>query len=188
MTLKAGNYLRHLFPNSKFLFMVRDGRASVHSIISRQVTVAGFNLTNYQQSMTKWNGMISAMNEECNMLGSSNCLKVYYEQLVLHPRQWLSRILDFLELPWNENVMHHEKQINKGITLAKTEMSTDQVVKPVNLDALSKWVGVIPEDVIENMADLAPMLEKMGYDPKANPPNYGTPDYEVGKKKDVSEL
>ena len=40
-TLKSGKYLRELFPNSKFLFMVRDGRATVHSIISRKVTITG---------------------------------------------------------------------------------------------------------------------------------------------------
>ena len=40
-TLKSGQYLRELFPNSKFLFMVRDGRATVHSIISRKVTITG---------------------------------------------------------------------------------------------------------------------------------------------------
>ena len=36
-TLKSAVYLRHLFPNSKFIFMIRDGRAVVHSIISRKV-------------------------------------------------------------------------------------------------------------------------------------------------------
>ena len=43
-TLKSGNYLRELFPNSKFLFMVRDGWATVHSIISRKVTITGGEL------------------------------------------------------------------------------------------------------------------------------------------------
>ena len=54
-------------------------------------------------------------------------------------------------------------------------------MKPVNLDALSKWVGHIPEDVIADMAEIAPMLKKMGYDPEANPPNYGKPDNDVVK-------
>lgn len=76
-----------------------------------------------------------------------------------------------------------------------------QVVKPVNVDALTKWVGAIPQDVIADMAEvtiilytiyryiiislnmicinntnnfqIAPMLEKLGYDPNTNPPNYG---------------
>jgi len=189
-TLKSGTYLKHLFPKSKFLFMVRDGRATVHSIITRKVTITGFDLKSYRQSLTKWNAAISAMNDQCEELGSDYCLKVYYEQLVLHPRKWLTKILKFLELDWTEDVMHHEKQINKahGISLSKVERSSDQVVKPVNLEALSKWVGKMPDDVVEDMANIAPMLEKMGYDAHGNPPNYGTPDAEVVKNtKDVKE-
>ena len=95
-----------------------------------------------------------------------------------------------MALDWTEAVMHHEKQINKahGISLSKVERSSDQVVKPVNLEALSKWVGKMPNDVVEDMANIAPMLEKMGYDAHGNPPNYGTPDAEVVKNtKDVRE-
>ena len=69
------------------------------------------------------------MNDQCEELGSDYCLKVYYEQLILHPRKWLTKILKFLELDWTEDVMHHEKQINKahGISLSKVERSSDQV-------------------------------------------------------------
>ena len=58
----------------------------------------------------------------------------------------------------------------------RVERSSDQVIKPVNLEALTKWVGNIPEDVIKDMPDIAPMLSVLGYDPYANPPNYGAPD------------
>ena len=49
-------------------------------------------------------------------------------------------------------------------------------MKPVNTDALSKWVGHIPPDVISDMAEIAPMLARLGYDPHANPPDYTKPD------------
>lgn len=84
-TLKSGVYLRHLFPNSRFLFMIRDGRATVHSIISRKVTITGFDLSSYRQSLSKWDGVITAMNLQCdeiNKLHPNRCMKVYYEQLV----------------------------------------------------------------------------------------------------------
>jgi len=185
-TLKSGAYLLQLFPKSKFLFMVRDGRATVHSIITRKVTITGFDLKSYRQCLQKWNTAITAMKDQCDQLGSDHCLQVPYEQLVLHPKKWMQNILSFLDLPWTENVLHHEQQINKpnGISLSKVERSSDQVVKPVNLDALSKWVGHIPEDVIADMAEVAPMLEKFGYNPtwsESNPPNYGTPDEAVVK-------
>ena len=47
------------------------------------------------------------------------------------------------------------------------------------MEALSKWANHIPDDVIRDMNKIAPMLEKLGYDPYSNPPNYGTPDDEV---------
>lgn len=62
-----------------------------------------------------------AMNYQCEQLGPTVCLPVYYEQLVLAPRVWLEKILDFLHVPWNDSVLHHEQFINKpgGISLSK---------------------------------------------------------------------
>ncbi|XP_012869979.1 PREDICTED: protein-tyrosine sulfotransferase 2 [Dipodomys ordii] len=177
-TLKSSVYLARLFPNAKFLLMVRDGRASVHSMITRKVTIAGFDLSSYRDCLTKWNRAIEVMYAQCLEVGRDKCLPVYYEQLVLHPRRSLQRILDFLGIAWSDAVLHHEELIGKpgGISLSKIERSTDQVIKPVNLEALSKWTGHIPGDVVRDMAQIAPMLARLGYDPYANPPNYGNPD------------
>uniref|UniRef100_A0A182ITS5 Protein-tyrosine sulfotransferase n=1 Tax=Anopheles atroparvus TaxID=41427 RepID=A0A182ITS5_ANOAO len=178
LTLKMGSYVIELFPEAKFLFMVRDGRATVHSIISRKVTITGFDLTSYRQCLSKWNQAIQTMHEQCKEIGSERCMMVYYEQLVLHPEQWMRKILHFLDIPWNDSVLHHEEFINKenGVALSKVERSSDQVIKPVNLEALTKWVGKIPNDVVRDMADVAPMLSVLGYDPYSNPPDYGKPD------------
>ena len=129
-TLKSGKYLKSLFPNGKFLFMIRDGRATVHSIITRKVTITGFDLKSYRQCLTKWNAAIQSMNEQCEGLGEDHCMPVHYEQLVLHPRQMMEKILKFLDLPWTEDVMHHERKVGKehGISLSKVERSTDQVI------------------------------------------------------------
>ncbi|XP_063082078.1 protein-tyrosine sulfotransferase 2 isoform X3 [Cavia porcellus] len=177
-TLKSSVYLSRLFPNSKFLLMVRDGRASVHSMITRKVTIAGFDLSSYRDCLTKWNRAIEVMYAQCMEVGKDKCLPVYYEQLVLHPRRSLQVILDFLGIAWSDAVLHHEDLIGKpgGVSLSKIERSTDQVIKPVNLEALSKWTGHIPGDVMRDMAQIAPMLARLGYDPYANPPNYGNPD------------
>uniref|UniRef100_A0A7M4EWJ9 Protein-tyrosine sulfotransferase n=1 Tax=Crocodylus porosus TaxID=8502 RepID=A0A7M4EWJ9_CROPO len=177
-TLKSSIYLSRLFPNSKFLLMVRDGRASVHSMITRKVTIAGFDLSSYRDCLTKWNKAIEVMYSQCQEIGRSRCLPVYYEQLVLHPEQSLQAIMQFLGIAWSDAMLHHEDLIGKpgGVSLSKIERSTDQVIKPVNLEALSKWIGHIPGDVVQDMAHIAPMLARLGYDPYANPPNYGSPD------------
>ncbi|CAO2629055.1 Protein-tyrosine sulfotransferase 2 [Lemmus lemmus] len=120
-TLKSSVYLARLFPNSKFLLMVRDGRASVHSMITRKVTIAGFDLSSYRDCLTKWNKAIEVMYAQCMEVGRDKCLPVYYEQLVLHPRRSLKRILDFLGITWSDTVLHHEDLIGKpgGVSLSK---------------------------------------------------------------------
>jgi len=188
LTIKMGSYVLELFPNAKFIFMTRDGRATVHSIISRKVTITGFDLTSYRQCLTKWNTAVESMNAQCREMGQSKCMRVPYEQLVLHPREWMTKILKFLDVPWNESVLHHQDFINNGISLSKVERSSDQVIKPVNLEALTKWVGHIPHDVLEDMAELAPMLSVLGYDPYERSPKYGVPDQEVQKNtKDIKQ-
>lgn len=86
-----------------------------------QVTITGFDLSSYRQSLIRWNHAISVMYGQCKELGPERCLMVPYEQLVLHPRQWMKKILNFLDVPWNESVMHHEEFINKpgGVPLSK---------------------------------------------------------------------
>uniref|UniRef100_A0A8C0I1U1 Protein-tyrosine sulfotransferase n=1 Tax=Balaenoptera musculus TaxID=9771 RepID=A0A8C0I1U1_BALMU len=119
-TLKSSVYLSRLFPNSKFLLMVRDGRASVHSMITRKVTIAGFDLSSYRDCLAKWNKAIEVMYAQCMEVGKDKCLPVYYEQLVLHPRRSLKLILDFLGIAWSDAVLHHEDLIGKpgGVSLS----------------------------------------------------------------------
>ncbi|XP_018959762.1 protein-tyrosine sulfotransferase 2-like [Cyprinus carpio] len=180
-TLKSAVYLSYIFPNSKFLLMLRDGRASVHSMISRRVTIAGFNLSSYRDCLTKWSNAIEVMLSQCMAVGRSRCMTVRYEDLVLQPRATMGRVLRFLKSPWHEGVLHHEEAIGQpgGVSLSRSERSTDQVIKPVNLEALTRWVGHIPADVQQDMENIAPMLRRLGYNPKANPPDYGQPDPEV---------
>lgn len=118
--LKSLSYLAKIFPRAKFILMIRDGRASVHSMISRKVTIAGFDLNSYRDCLTKWNRAIETMYTQC-LEASDKCLPVHYEQLVLHPEKWMRTLLKFLNIPWNEAVLHHEELIGKagGVSLSK---------------------------------------------------------------------
>lgn len=176
--LKSLSYLSHIFPKAKFILMIRDGRAAVHSMISRKVTISGFDLTSYRDCLTKWSGAVETMFNQCLSAGEERCLPVRYERLVQSPQSEMKKLLHFLDLPWDASVLHHEELIGKagGVSLSKVERSTDQVMKPVNTEALSKWVGNIPAGVVSDMAEIAPMLSRLGYDPHANPPDYTRPD------------
>jgi protein-tyrosine sulfotransferase len=179
--LRYSVFVKRTLPKSKFILMIRDGRATVHSIITRKVTVSGFNMESYKDSLIMWSKMIEAIYEECVKVGPEWCLPVNYEQLILHPEKNMKKILSFLKIPFNNAVLNHEQFIGDEISLSKVERSSDQVIKPINLEALNSWVGKIPNDVVAQMDKIAPMLRRLGYDPMANPPNYGKPDEKIKK-------
>ncbi|XP_003376812.1 protein-tyrosine sulfotransferase A [Trichinella spiralis] len=171
--MKFAVYLSELFPNAKFVFMIRDGRAAVHSMITRRVTIGGFDLTDIRQCLSKWSLSVAQMYNECYNIGARRCFPMYYEQLVLNPEKWLRELLAFLEVPWSDHVLNHEKYIGREISLSKSERSTDQVMKPVYTSSLDSWVGKFPEDILKDMPKIAPMLDFLGYDPKVYKPDYG---------------
>ena len=43
-TAKYAPYLREIFPGSKHILMIRDGRSVAHSIITHNVTISGYDL------------------------------------------------------------------------------------------------------------------------------------------------
>ncbi|CAF0799754.1 unnamed protein product [Rotaria sordida] len=174
--LKYASYISSIFSNAKFLLLIRDARAVIHSVVTRKVTITGFNLSDYRQNFKVWNKGMETMIDQCTLVGKDKCLHVYYEQLVLQPKKTIENILKFLNLTWVDSVLHHEELVGKKISLSKTEHSSDQVIKPINLEALTKWIGHIPDDIKNEIDTLAPMLKRLGYDTQSDVPTYGVAD------------
>ena len=68
--------------------------------------------------LTKWNRAIEAMYAQCTDVGDQICLPVHYEQLVLQPMSETKRIFDFLNIPYDTAVLHHEKHMS-NISLSR---------------------------------------------------------------------
>ena len=64
---------------------------------------------------------METMYSQCQGAAEGSCLPVSYEQLVLRPEKEMRKLLNFLELPWDPAVMHHQDLIGKagGISLSK---------------------------------------------------------------------
>uniref|UniRef100_A0AC35G249 Protein-tyrosine sulfotransferase n=1 Tax=Panagrolaimus sp. PS1159 TaxID=55785 RepID=A0AC35G249_9BILA len=172
LALKMMIRLSEIFPKAKFILMLRDGRASVHSMIVRKVPVTGFDRTNKEQMLSQWNKTIAQMYNSCEFLGPEICLPVYYEKLILSPKEQMQKIINFLEIDFSQNVLEHHKHIGDEIRLSPREFSTSQVKNKINQDALDAWVGFFPDELLAKLDEVAPMLTKLGYDTKRYKPNY----------------
>jgi len=112
--------LIRMFPNGKYILMIRDGRAVAHSIVTRNVTIGGVDTKSLLSAVSFWNKALTTMLEQCNAVGRNKCLPIYYEKLVVDPQFWMRKILRFTGIPWHENVLrHHELILSKEISLSK---------------------------------------------------------------------
>jgi len=120
-TLRSMQRLVRLFPHSKFVLMIRDGRAVADSIVSGHVTIRGFDVETHRGALADWNRAMSTMFSQCMTVRLDRCLPVYYEQLVLEPREQLRRVLRFVGVDWSEAVLRHETAVDQpgGIYLSE---------------------------------------------------------------------
>ena len=121
LTFRNLSYLARIFPKSKFIFMVRDGRAVVNSIIERKIVIRGVNNHRPEILLRTWNEAIREMNAQCEKLGQARCLRIPYEHLVLFPKESMKIVLEFVDVTWNNAVIHHETKIGKpgGVILSR---------------------------------------------------------------------
>ena len=67
--IRSMNHILKMFPNSKFIMMIRDGRSVAHSIITRRVTIKGFDMKTFEGSLKDWNRAITTMWDACRSSG-----------------------------------------------------------------------------------------------------------------------
>ena len=143
------DYLAKLFPESKFIMIIRDGRAMVNSINKNNKNNALFPPP-LVKSMMNWNDFTEIFLSSCKRIGSLNCLIIFFEQLIINPERELQKISKFLNIPL--------KKIIYKLDEDKIETS------------LNSWIGRIDKYSLSD--NRVPMLKKLGYDSKAKITNY----------------
>ena len=110
--------LARMFPKSKFLLMVRDGRGVTHSIVSRNITISGVDTKNYLSTALFWNKVMQTMTEDCSQL-PDKCMTVFYEKLVRDPSGQMKEVLRFVDIPWHDNVLRHHEFVGSEVPVSR---------------------------------------------------------------------
>jgi protein-tyrosine sulfotransferase len=152
--LKTSGFFARVLPNTKFILMIRDPRASLKKRILS--TNAEHNDVSFAWQIPSefhvWNSNVEIMFKECLKLGSKRCVHVFYEELVLNSLREIKKILKFLDVRWDAAILKVLKDKEENIDLSKPEL--------INLN---DWVGFFPKNITDQLENLAPMMKKLGY-------------------------
>ena len=133
--------LRDLFPNSKFIHIVRDPRAVINSSIQT------FGMKNFIFNANGWviqNNIV----EHDKIKNPSWYFTIQYETLVENTENTLKEICGFLDLTFNPVMLQHkipDMSHNPEFEKKYLEKIHKSLTKPVNTGNINKWEKELSE-------------------------------------------
>jgi tetratricopeptide (TPR) repeat protein len=154
--------LIRIFPEVKLLVALRDPRDVCLSCFMqplfpiRQTSSAYLNLESTVEEYAALMGMWTTL----ALMIKNPWLEVRYEDMVNDLKSASRRVLDFLNVPWDERVLRFDEHARQKLVRSPTYA---EVTKPVFKTAIGRWRHY--QKYLEPYLDkLAPFVKKFGYD------------------------
>ena len=150
-----------IFPNAKFLWLVRDGRAVFHSKSKSTLSDRGHVFeTNAQKASCIWRYKNTQL-EKIMRKASDKILQVQYENLIADTESTMKKITIFLNL---------NKRVNRNDAMKIPDRYGtihENVGKPGLKERATRWEnGLSEKEIAQFEAISQAMLKKYGYTPK----------------------
>jgi hypothetical protein len=162
------NSLLTLYPDARFIHIVRDGRAVAASILPLD-----WGPNSVIKAARWWMRMVSFGLAAESVLSPEQIIRVRYEDLVLHPEETLQTLCQFLGIDYLPQMLdatgfRPPRYTNQQHTL---------IGRSANSAAINRWQERLSPRDIEIFENLTrDFLVNLGYDPlyglQAKPPNF----------------
>jgi hypothetical protein len=160
--------LKKLSKDPSFIIIVRDYRANVLSRKSKPLNKPG----NIIYNAFRWRFFFKEINK---LSGNNDCLIIRYEDLVVNETAEISKICDFLSLPFESSMLANRMVTNISETVAeeKTKRFVDEhfagLSKPMHSSKIEAWKNQLSTTEIEQCDCICSSYgEKFGYLPASS--------------------
>ncbi|RNA13599.1 hypothetical protein BpHYR1_032178 [Brachionus plicatilis] len=146
-------YIKKIFPNVKFILMVRDPLSTVDSLLRKGAHFSRIHfLNNFEEGLSTWNKIMDDYIKDCRFLGENVCKIVFYEKLILNTNKTVADVEKFL------NVDKPYKKLFKNLT--------DINLNPIQINKrqLFKWQRRMSSKLWNMLNDIVSNIRQFGYD------------------------
>jgi len=156
--------IRTLFPRSLIVNVIRDGRDVVTSLLEMdwkhpQGKPLEFTV-DIKSACERWLAATGAAIEFSAGANAQPWLQIRYEDLVTRPRQEITRLLDILGEPWEDDLLDFHRQTRD----LGNESSADSVRKSISADRIGRWKAFSENDISILNNHLGSRLRALGYE------------------------
>jgi hypothetical protein len=160
--------LKKLSKDPTFIIIVRDYRANVLSRKSKPLNKPG----NIIYNAFRWRFFFKEINK---LSENSDCLVIRYEDLVVNETKEISKICDFLSLPFESSMLSDRMvdNISETVVEEKTKRFVDEhfagLSKPMHSSKIDAWKNQLSTTEIEQCDCICSKYgEKFGYQPASD--------------------
>lgn len=122
-----------IWPDAYYIHIIRDGRDVA---ASQMVEHGTWGYEDIKKAATGWVDIIDRSRKNAK---GKKFLEVRYEDIVNQPKTFIQQILDFLGVPWHDNVLNHTKVEHTLFKNPYNHASINQVVKPINSSSIGRY-------------------------------------------------
>src|SRR5688572_7107297 len=134
--------LRTLFPEARFIHVVRDGRDTALSTLK-----AAFGPQTWVGAAYKWRQNIRAFQQSARLVPSNVILEVRYEALLADPETQLVRVCNFIGESFDESMLRYAEQADQMVPAWEKSWHT-RLSGPVDRNNAGKWrTQLQPEEI-----------------------------------------
>ena len=158
--------LSRLFPEARFVHIVRDVRAVALSLVEMP---REWGTRTVPEGAARWRHRVGRGHAEGTALGPERYLEVRYEDLVADAEGVLRRVLGFLLLPWDDAVLGYAERAPSRVPKGSRAIHPNVGRAPT---AVRDWREQMTREDLEVVEAIAgPLLVDMGYERGAGDPS-----------------
>ncbi|MBU2869091.1 sulfotransferase [Colwellia sp. E2M01] len=151
--------IRQMFPSCKFIHIIRDGRDVANSVMKMT-----WGPKNVKDAAEWWASHVKLGMCSGRMLPNDSYLEIRYEDLVLQSKETLIQVCQFLEEPFEENMLEFYKSSSKYIPQSLLNQHYNADSPPQN-QRVCAWKNEMSDIDIAIFQDVASeMLSEYNYD------------------------
>ncbi len=152
--------LAALFPSARFVHIIRDGRDVWMSYRS-----VPWGPKDIWTASRKWLRDVSAGREARALVGHDRYMEISYERLVTEPRETLTELCGFADLPFDDRMLDYHRDAGRRLEAPAGETHFHASVTKAITPGLRDWrTQMPPEEVMSFEAVAGSLLGELGYE------------------------
>ena len=153
------DFLADLFPDARFIHLVRDGRDVALSFLERS-----WGPQTIEEGAQRWKARVCAGRRSGQALDPSRYTELRYEHLIDDAEGALRRVCEFVELPFDPTMLTYYQRANEVIAGTKYPEQHTGVTRPPTKGARDWRSQMTAAQVAEFEAVAGGLLGELGYE------------------------